>query len=205
VPRPIEPRPYVMRRQLLVKSAPASERVLVRPVRERFVPRAELAERLWLTWAECLNADDEEPRNTLTTHPAEFARLFERVRDSLHRFQPIDTAAVQAHARRWRLRTQDLGASLRLADIQVSVESFPATPRLRMPVVVYRGGLRHDLVRVGPQHQDPVELIRLARRRLRRLKGWRLADIADADRVSDWKVVQASLRTWWVIDQQAEP
>jgi hypothetical protein len=204
MPNPIEPRPYVARRWLLVKSNPVPGVTIMQPIRERVVPRAELRERLWLIWAEVLNADDEPAFNGLGYQPIELAQLYAHVRGWLRPGQrPAEyERAIQSSARRWLLRARDVADSLQLTHIGECTDPNFEGPRLQMPFVAYRGGLREDLVRVGPHHQDPARVAILARRRLRYLKGWRLAAIADTEGIADWKVIQSSLRAWKVLEEE---
>lgn len=202
----MKPTGYSQRRRLLVNSSALPGLATTEVVRERLVPRQELAERMWWAYAEALNGDIDPSLNDLGQYPAELAELYAQVRDSLHRFAAPETRApaVERHARRWALRERDVHSSLRLAHIEESMLSAFAGPRLQMPLVAYAPGPRDDFVRVGPQHEDPARLIELARRRVRRRKGWTLTRIAAAEALSDWRVVQSSLRSWAILDREAQ-
>lgn len=191
-------------RRLLVKSSTVPGVATFEPVRERQVPLQEISERLWWAIAEALNSDDEASYNGLGTYPTELRRLYSELRASLNRWEPRDVRSgpVEAHARRWRIRARDVHDSLRLAHIAESEITAFLGPRLQMPIVFYDSGPREDMVMLGPQHQDPSRLVALARRRVRVIKGWSLRQIARAEGVSDWRVIQSSLRTWRVLDTE---
>lgn len=59
------------------------------------------------------------------------------------------------------------------------------------------------MVRVPAHHADPGVLSRLARRWVRRVKGWTLPMIAEAEGV-DESTIESSLRTWRKLDQTRE-
>lgn len=191
-------RGYTQQRHLIVTSGAVPRRVTIAPVRERWVPRLEIAERLWWAVSEALNSDDEPSYNGLGTYPAELAALYVALRDSLRRFAPRDTrlASVVDHASRWRIRVRDVEDSLRLAHIGESTDPSFTRPHLQMPLVAYGANEGSDLVPVGPQHADPARLITLARRRVRKTKGWTFQQITDAEGASNWRVVQAGLKAW---------
>ena len=196
-------REFTKRVRVRAKSSAHPDRVVLEPVRERVVPAREVIERLWWACAEALNTDIDGSFNGLGRYPDELAELYDQLRDSLNRFDPPETRApaVLLHAERWRIRARDVHTSLRLAHIEESTLPRFLGPRLQMPVTTYRAGPRDAFQAIGPQHADPDQLVALARRRVRRIKGWTLDAIAAADE----RVVQSiaeSLRAWAVLDRE---
>ncbi len=200
----ISNRTYSQRRRVLAKSSPLPDVATIELVREQWVPKREISERMWWAVAEALNSDAEPSFNGLGIYPTALNELYTRVHRSLKRFAPRATRlpAVVEHARRWSIRVRDVEDSLLLAHIEESTVASFGGPRLQMPFIAYSAGPRDDLVRVGPQHEDPARLVELARRRVRRSKGWTLRQIAAAEQASDWRVVQSGLKAWSVLDSE---
>ncbi len=174
------------------------------PLRERTVPEREVLERMWWATAAALNTDIDVSYNGLGRYPDELYELYSELRSSLHRFELEESRApaVAAHALRWRLRARDVHTSLRLADIDEATSEAFTGPSLQMPLTAYQSGPRNDLVRIGPQHQKLDELVKFARRRIRRVaKGWSVAQIAKTEGVSR-QAIQSSLKNWAQLDRE---
>lgn len=160
---------FSQRRRLLAKTSTVLGIATVEIVRERYVPQHEVTERMWWAMSEALNTDTEPSFNGLGNYPAALADLYARLRESLSRFAPAESRwpTVVDHASWWGIRARDVEDSLRLAHIEESTGQLFVGPRLQMPLIAYDGGPRADLVRIGPQHEDPARLVELARRRVR--------------------------------------